>query len=190
MVQGLLQLFKHLGGTIQLNAPVERIDLEGNHAVAVWSHGQRLACDQVASNAVIVHTYRNLLAGEARGIEKAKRLQTKRFSMSLFVIHFGLKKEHPALRHHMVCFGTRYRELIHDIFHGHELPDEFSLFLHSPSVTDASLAPPGCSAHYVLAPVPHLGNAPVDWTIEGVKLRDRILAVLSSAIFQTCGKIC
>ena len=176
LVRGLLQLFEDLGGTLKLNAPVQRIELEGNRAVAVWSHGQRFASDQVTSNADVVHTYRHLLAGEARGISEAKRLQAKRFSMSLFVIHFGLKKEHPDLRHHMVCFGAQYRELIHDILHGHELPDDFSLYLHSPSVTDASLAPPGCSAQYVLAPVPHLGNATVDWTIEGPRLRDRILA--------------
>lgn len=178
LVRGLLKLFEDLGGTVKLNSPVERIELDGNRAVAVWSHGQRLAFDQVASNADVVHTYRNLLAGEARGIEETQRLQSKRFSMSLFVIHFGLRKEHPELRHHMVCFGARYRELIHDIFHGHQLPDDFSLYLHSPSVTDASLAPPGCSAHYVLAPVPHLGQAPVDWTVEGPRLRDRILAYL------------
>jgi phytoene desaturase len=30
----------------------------------------------------------------------------------------------------------------------------------------------------VLAPVPHLGNAPLDWDVEGPRLRDRILAYL------------
>jgi phytoene desaturase len=178
LVKGLLALFKDLGGTLRLNAPVERIELEGSRAVAVWTGGDRLPFDQVASNADVVHTYRKLLSGEARGIEETRRLQSKRFSMSLFVIHFGLKKTQPQLRHHVVCFGARYRELIDDIFHGHELPDDFSLYLHSPCLTDPSLAPPGCSAHYVLAPVPHLGNAPVDWAVEGPKLRDRILAYL------------
>ena len=43
-------------------------------------------------------------------------------------------------------------------------------------MTDPSLAPEGCSTHYVLSPVPHLGNAPVDWSVEGPKYRDRILA--------------
>ena len=45
-------------------------------------------------------------------------------------------------------------------------------------MTDPSLAPPGCSAHYVLAPVPHLGNAPIDWAVEGPKYRDRIFEYL------------
>lgn len=178
LVQGLLKLFEDLGGTLRLNSPADRIELKDNRAVAVWTRGTRLPFDQVASNADVVHTYRKLLAGEPRGIDETRRLESKKFSMSLFVIHFGLKKPQPQLAHHVVCFGARYRELIHDIFHGHELPDDFSLYLHSPCVTDPSLAPPGCSAHYVLAPVPHLGHAPVDWSIEGPKLRDRILLYL------------
>jgi phytoene desaturase len=178
LVGGMLKLFEDLGGTLRLNAPVERIEVAGRRANAVWVNGQRTAFDQVASNADVVHTYDKLLAGVPRGMAEAKRLKSRRFSMSLFVIHFGLKRVQPQLRHHVVCFGARYRELIHDIFHGHELPDDFSLYLHTPCATDPSLAPPGCSAHYVLAPVPHLGNAPLDWAVEGPKLRDRILNYL------------
>ena len=97
--------------------------------------------------------------GEAEGAVARK----KRFSMSLFVVYFGLRGERPHLRHHMVLFGLRYRELIRDIFHGDGLADDFSLYLHCPSATDESLAPSGHSAYYVLSPVPHLGTAPIDW---------------------------
>ena len=45
-------------------------------------------------------------------------------------------------------------------------------------MTDPSLAPPGCGSHYVLAPVPHLGNAPIDWEVEGPLYRDRIFDYL------------
>ena len=75
--------------------------------------------------------------------------------MSLFVIHFGLKRRHEHLQHHTVCFGPRYRELIDEIFKRETLADDFSLYLHAPCVTDPSLAPEGCASHYVLAPVPH-----------------------------------
>jgi phytoene desaturase len=98
--------------------------------------------------------------------------------MSLFVIYFGLRGERPELAHHTVVFGPRYRELLKDIFHGAELADDFSLYLHAPTVTDPTLAPPGHSAYYVLAPVPHLGNADIDWNVEGPRYRDRILAYL------------
>ena len=68
--------------------------------------------------------------------------------------------------------------MLTDIFDRGVLADDFSLYLHSPSATDASLAPPGHSTHYVLAPVPHMGKGSVDWDTAGPKLRDRILASL------------
>jgi phytoene desaturase len=106
-------------------------------------------------------------------------VKKKRFSMSLFVIYFGLKTEHPQLQHHTVCFGPRYRELIGEIFKGPELAQDFSLYLHAPTRTDPSLAPEGCEAFYVLSPVPHLGAAPdLDWAHEGPRYRDRILQYL------------
>ena len=42
------------------------------------------------------------------------------------------------------------------------------------------MAPPGCEAFYVLAPVPHLGKAPIDWEVEGPRYADRILDYLEA----------
>ncbi|RZL55443.1 MAG: phytoene desaturase [Variovorax sp.] len=177
LVKGLVELFKDLGGRIELNAPVERIELENGKAVGVVVNGTRLPADRVASNADVVHTYEKLLGHADRGAKEARRLKRKRFSMSLIVVHFGLKRRHEHLQHHTVCFGARYKELISEIFKG-PMAQDFSLYLHAPCVTDPSLAPEGCSSHYVLAPVPHLGNADVDWTTEGPLYRDRIFDYL------------
>ena len=179
LVQGMVKLFEDLGGTLELNADVATIDTNGNRATAVkLKDGRHFAADCVASNADVVHTYANLLADHPRGRQEGRRLKGKRFSNSLFVIHFGLKRPQPQLQHHTVCFGPRYRELIQEIFNGHTLAEDFSLYLHAPCVTDPSLAPPGCSSHYVLSPVPHLGNAPIDWEVEGPRYRDRIFDYL------------
>ena len=178
LVQGLVKLFEDLGGQVRLSSPVQRIEVEQGRASAVRVDGERLLFDQVASNADVVHTYERLLGHVPRGAAEAARLKSKRFSMSLFVVHFGLRRPQPQLVHHTVCFGPRYRELIRDIFEGDSVPDDFSLYLHAPCATDPSLAPPGCSTHYVLAPVPHLGRAALDWDVEGPRLRDRILAYL------------
>ncbi|MES2978778.1 MAG: phytoene desaturase [Pseudomonadota bacterium] len=178
LVNGLLRLFNDMGGTLRLNAPVQRIELAHGRVEGLVVDGVRLPFDQVASNADVVHTYARLLGHEARGQAEGARLKSKRFSMSLFVVHFGLRRPQPQLQHHTVCFGRRYRELIDEIFNGHTLAEDFSLYLHAPCATDPAMAPPGCSTHYVLAPVPHLGQAAIDWTVEGPRLRDRILAYL------------
>ena len=105
------------------------------------------------------------------------------------MVHFGLDRIPEGLAHHTVLFGPRYRELVNEIFRGPALPEDFSLYLHSPSVTDPSLAPPGMSTHYVLAPVPHLGRAAVDWAAEGEGYANRILASLEEAA-ATSGARC
>ncbi|HEV2108289.1 MAG TPA: FAD-dependent oxidoreductase [Thermomicrobiales bacterium] len=46
-----------------------------------------------------------------------------------------------------------------------------------PTLTDASLAPPGCETFYVLAPVPHLSGR-IDWEREAKPYRDRIMCFL------------
>jgi phytoene desaturase len=179
LIQGMVKLFTSLGGEIRLNAAVDEIVVEQGRVSGVrLQSGERLPCLFAASNADVVHTYASLLRSNRTAQRRAASLRKKRFSMSLFVIYFGVKGVRQDLQHHTVLFGPRYRELLQDIFHGTELAEDFSLYLHAPTVTDPSLAPPGHSAYYVLAPVPHLGNANIDWSMEGPRYRDRILAYL------------
>ncbi|MHA1179436.1 MAG: phytoene desaturase [Alphaproteobacteria bacterium] len=179
LVRGMAKLFEDLGGTLRTDAPVDQIVIETGRVTGVASRGEYIRADMVASNADVMHTYGDLLRDDPRG-KHAEALRKKRFSMSLFVIYFGLRGLRPDLQHHMVLFGPRYRELINEIFSANALAEDFSLYLHCPSVTDDTLAPPGHSAYYVLSPVPHLGTADIDWAEEGPRYRDRILDYLDA----------
>jgi phytoene desaturase len=180
LVNGMARLLTRLGGAIRLNAEVAEIRTAGDRVTAVVANGETFPVDMIASNGDVVHTYRDLLKEHRRGLSEGRRLGAKRHSMSLFVVYFGLSRLHENLAHHTVCFGPRYRELIGEIFGGEALAEDFSLYLHSPCITDPSLAPPGAGSYYVLAPVPHLGNAPIDWEVEGPRYRDRILDYLEA----------
>jgi phytoene desaturase len=178
LVRALATLFTELGGELRLNERCQAIEAEGTRVVGVRDGAGTLhRFDAVASNADVVHTYSHLLGHHRRGREEGERLAKKRFSMSLFVVHFGLRGTRGGLAHHTVCFGPRYRELIAEIFGpppGQGLADDFSLYLHAPCVTDPSLAPPGHSAYYVLSPVPHLGCRDIDWNEMRDVYRERI----------------
>lgn len=179
MIAALGRLFTDLGGEIRLGDAVAEITLDNGRATSVaLESGARIAVDAVASNADVVHTYDKLLQHTEIGARRARALKAKRFSNSLFVVYFGLKRRHPTIAQHTILFGPRYRELIAEIFKGPNLPDDFSLYLHRPTATDPALAPEGCDAFYALSPVPHLGAAPIDWSVEGPKYRDRILEYL------------
>ena len=181
LVGAMVRLFEELGGVFRPGTPIASIATTGNTATGVrLTNGELLAFDSVASNADVVHTYAKLLAAHPHGRTRGGALAKKRHSMSLFVTYFGLKRQHPQLAHHTVLFGPRYRELIAEIFQGPALPTDFSLYLHAPSRSDSSLAPPGHAAFYVLSPVPHLGAADLDWSVVGPAYRDRILAYLEA----------
>ena len=83
--------------------------------------------------------------------------------------------------HHMMLLGPRYKELLDDIFRKHKLADDFSLYLHRPTATDASMAPPGCDAFYALAPVPHLDSG-TDWPAFAETYRSRIAELLDRTV--------
>jgi phytoene desaturase len=179
LVKALVALFEELGGEVRLGAPVEKIHTSNGRVTGIsTTDGWSADFDAVASNADVVHTYRTLLGDDSNAQQEASRLERKSFSMSLFVAYFGVRKRHTHLAHHDILFGPRYEELLTDIFRNGTLADDFSLYLHAPTLTDTSVAPDGCEAFYVLSPVPHLGKAPINWKEEGPRYRDRILDYL------------
>ena len=118
-------------------------------------------------------TYRHLLAPEHRRRWTDRRIEKARYSMSLFVWYFGTRRQYPEVAHHTIALGPRYRELLGDIFDRKLLAEDFSLYLHRPTATDPSLAPPGCDAFYVLSPVPHLESG-TDWARQAEPYRRAI----------------
>jgi phytoene desaturase len=176
LVSGMVRHFERLGGTLRLADPVARIDTLGDRATAVETvSGYRVEADAVASNADLMHSYGTLLASHNRGPAQAEKLARKKWSPSLFLVHFGVKGAWPGIPHHMILFGPRYGGLLKDIYEHGVLPEDFSLYLHHPTVTDPSMAPEGHSTFYALAPVPHLGKLPIDWDQVGPVLAERIL---------------
>jgi phytoene desaturase len=179
LVQGMVKLFKDIGGEIRLNAEIDEILTKDQKVIGVRTKdGVVHSSDVVVSNAEVMHTYGTLLRNEKKAQKTARSLQNKDFSMSLFLIYFGTKKKYPNLAHHNVIFGPRYKELLEDIFDRGKLADDFSLYLHSPTKSDPSLSPEGCETFYVLSPVPNLKKSTTDWKTEAPKYADKILGYL------------
>lgn len=175
LVNGMVRLFERLGGTLVLGDAVRSIEHAGNRVTGVTTaSGQRFEAGMVASNGDLVHSY-GLISGSRYAAGRVRSLKRKRFSPSLFVVHFGLKGRFLDIAHHSILFSDRYGPLLDDIYRHGRLADDPSLYLHHPSATDPDMAPPGKSAFYALAPVPHLGRAPVDWEAEGERYRRIVL---------------
>jgi phytoene desaturase len=181
LVRGMVTHFERLGGTIRLNDPVEAIREAGKGQLEVATAGGFSGrFDAVASNGDVVRTY-DMVEGR-RGKKAAAALRRKRFSPSLFVVHFGTRGDWPDLPHHSILFGPRYKGLLNDIYKGSGLADDPSIYLHHPTITDPDMAPPNCSTLYALAPVPHLGRSEFEWEQEGPRYAERILEIVEQRV--------
>jgi phytoene desaturase len=182
LVRGLVGLLEGQGTPVRCNAEVRRILVEDGSARGVeLAGGERIDADIVVSNADTAWTYRNLIEARHRRHWTDAKIDRSRYSMSLFVWYFGTNRQFPDVPHHMMVLGPRYRELLTDIFKRKKLADDFSLYLHRPSATDPSVAPPGCDAFYVLAPVPHLDSG-TDWASKAEPYRAAIAEALERTV--------
>ncbi|KPK52607.1 MAG: phytoene dehydrogenase [Myxococcales bacterium SG8_38_1] len=180
IVKGLTQLLGEVGVELRLKSPVDQIEVQGGRAKGVLlEDGTFIDADVVVSNADPATVYTKLIDPSARRKHSDASVARKKYSMSLFVGYFGTNKTYPELAHHSILLGPRYRELLTDIFDRKKLAEDFSLYLHAPTRTDPSLAPPGGESFYVLSPVPNQRSG-IDWSVEGPRYMDRILDALDA----------
>ena len=188
LVQAMVQLYRDLGGTLEYGCRVREIRIESGKARGVATmDGRYFPADVVVSNADAASTYRDLVPASCNRRWTARALQRSSSSMSLFVWYFGTGRRYDDVPHHQILMGPRYRGLLEDIFDRKVLADDMSLYLHRPTATDASLAPPGCDAFYVLSPVPNL-DGDTDWEVAAEDYRQRIAARLEATVLPELGR--
>ncbi len=185
---GLVKLAEDQGGTFRYEAEVAEITVEGGRASGVrLASGEAITADIVVSNADPAWTYSRLLKTHKRRRWTDRKLARAKYSMSLFVWYFGTSRRFEDVYHHCMVLGPRYEGLLRDIFTRRHLPDDMSLYLHRPSASDPSVAPPGCDAFYVLSPVPNLGSG-TDWAAEAEAYRARVQRRLEETIMPGLGE--
>ncbi|MEW6272494.1 MAG: phytoene desaturase [Thermodesulfobacteriota bacterium] len=174
VVRALCRLLDDLGGELRLSSPVEEILIERGRVRGVRvAGGDELPADLVVCNSDVSWTYQKMIRPEHRPHNPDRKLRRMRYSMGLFLIYFGTRRTYPELAHHTIVLGPRYEGLLDDIFRAKRLATDMSLYLHAPTRSDPSLAPPGHEAFYVLAPVPNLASG-IDWPSVEHAYRDAV----------------
>jgi len=182
IVDALVQLFVELGGECRFGAEVEQIRVEetanGPRTTGVTlKGGATIEAEIVVCNADAPRVYKHLIDAKFRRKNTDKKIDKLAYSMGLVVAYFGTNRTYPDQAHHTILLGPRYEELLDDIFDKKVLAEDFSLYLHAPTRTDPSVAPPGCENFYVLSPVPHLDSG-TDWAAEEPRYMERIFESL------------
>ncbi|MFT7620897.1 MAG: phytoene desaturase [Myxococcota bacterium] len=177
IVSAMGRLMQEIGVDIHLNTPVESIEVTNGRASGVFAGGRQYSADLVVANGDPSTVYTQLIDKEHRRKHTDRRVTRMKQSMSLFVLYFGTDRTYENLAHHTIILGDRYKGLLTDIFDKKILPDDFSLYLHAPTRSDASVAPAGHESFYVLSPVPNQRSG-LDWEALQSEYTDRILTSL------------
>lgn len=151
--RALAAIGEKAGVTYHLNAPVERILTREGRAVGVrLASGAERPADLVVADASIHHVEDKLLAPSER-MYSERYWQSRTLAPSAFILYLGVQGRIPSLTHHNLVFCPDWRAHFSQIFDHPQWPDDPSFYVCAPSVTDPTVAPPGCENLFVLVPM-------------------------------------
>lgn len=186
VIEDMVQLAKELGVDIRTSAAVDEILIEaGQRGPQVrgvrLQNGEELTADLVISNADLPYTYQQLVPARYRRAYPDRKLERMQYACSGYLLYLGVDKTYDHMRHQALYFSEDYRANLDAIFKDLTLPAEPSFHLNVPTVTDPSLAPPGHSLIYLLAPMPNL-QAKIDWDQAAPIVREQLLDQLEKLV--------
>ncbi len=178
ITRNMARVAQELGAKIQLNTAVEQILFTGRRATGVRTAQGELTADAVVVNADFAHAMNKLVPNDLRRRWNDASLARKKFSCSTFMLYLGVEGRFDQLAHHNIYVTKDYRRNLEEIEHQHVLSEDPSFYVENPVRTDATMAPPGHSALYVLLPVTHQ-HPNVDWSKERGRYREVALRQLT-----------
>jgi phytoene desaturase len=178
LTRAMARIATDLGADILLDEPVEAILFEGHRATGVRTSRDVYLADAVVINADFGRAMSRLIPNGLRRRWSDGKIAKKRFSCSTFMLYLGIEGYYMEIPHHNIFIAQDYARNLDEIENRHVLSEDPSLYVQNACVTDPSLAPPGMSTLYVLAPVTHQ-HPNVDWARERQRYRDVILRQLT-----------
>jgi phytoene desaturase len=170
----MARICKELGVEFLMEEPVEEVLVEKGNAVGVRTAKSRLKADAVVMNADFADAARKLIPAKHRSKWSDRKIESKKFSCSTFMMYLGIEGRYDDIAHHTIYLAENYKQNLSDIEDLHRLSENPSFYVQNASVTDATLAPKGMSTLYVLLPVTHETGL-IDWKVETPKFRELAL---------------
>jgi phytoene desaturase len=154
VVEALIKLAGELGVTFRPETDVQSIHIENGAATGiVTSSGDVVRYDSIVSNMDSIRTYQELVGGDVGEHYARKDFEP---ACSGVVLYLGLKQRYDHLLHHDFVFSRDPEEEFDFIYRKGEPAPDPTCYIAAPAVTDASVAPEGGEALYVLVHTPYL----------------------------------
>jgi phytoene desaturase len=172
--EAMARVAEEMGVTFSLGDEVEQVLFEGRKAVGVRTATGEHRADAVVVNADFARAMRRLVPDHLRRRWTDRRLEKKKYSCSTFMMYLGIEGLYDELDHHTIYTSADYAQNLQDVTTGKALTEDTSFYVQNAGVTDPTLAPPGHSTLYVLAPVANLGSE-TDWSKHRFGFRHTVL---------------
>jgi len=172
------RIIEKKGGEIHTGKAVRQVIIKNKKAEGVLlDDGSEHYADAVIVNADIAYSLSQLMTNEHCTRYTPQKLRSLRYSCSTFMMYLGLDTVWRTPEHHMFLFARDIKKNMDDIFSHYRLPDDMSIYIANPAVSDPTMAPPDRSALYILVPVPN-NRAGIDWQQHRGAFREKVLGVL------------
>lgn len=167
LVEALEKLACETGAAIYKGQRVSRIVVRGGSPAGVdLEDGSRHPARTVVCNMDVPQAEEALLGRRPRRL---------RMTPGVMTFYWGIRGQALNLPHHTIFLPRDYRRAFDDLFRLGRIPRDLPFYLSLPSRTDPSLAPEGCTAMFVLVPMPLLSQfAPEDWTETVALVRETV----------------
>lgn len=159
---GLTKLCDEFGVEVRLNTPIERIEVREGRVRGVVANSQLHHADVVIANSDIVRTFTDLIPGEESETFLRRNEGRLEPACSGVVLYLGCRKRFTSLAHHSFLFSADSDAEFRDIYERRIPHPDPTIYLALPSLTDPTVAPPGCEAVYALAHTPYIASE-YDW---------------------------
>jgi phytoene desaturase len=182
VVEAMVRLIEELGGEFLFNTKVRSILSANGKVVGVETQsGTVMNAGAVVANSDAAKTILELIPKSSQSSLWSRYWNQARYSMSCYLLYIGLSRQYPALRHHTIVMPRDFRGVVTDIFDNGRIPADIPMYIHTPTRTDPSMAPPGGESMYILVPVPNLASG-LDWSTVAGDLRERVLDALEDEL--------
>ncbi len=152
IVDALVRLCNEYGVCIVPDSSVTHIDVRGGRACHVQTTRECYDVDTVVCNADYAFAETHLLDKEWQTYPSSY-WERKTMSPAAFLMYLGVKGKLPQLEHHNLYFDNSWEQHFSTVYGDKQWPLNPSYYVHCPSRTDPSLAPPGGEVVIVLVPV-------------------------------------
>ncbi|PNY96857.1 diapolycopene oxygenase, partial [Mammaliicoccus sciuri] len=179
LAEAMEQLARELGVSIHLNAHVERIIYNQNKEVTgiQLDNNVHQHADYIISNMEVLPVYEKLMNMKQ---SRLNQLESKfEPASSGYVMHLGVDKSYPELRHHNFFFSKDSKRNYDEVFHQYILPQDPTIYIVNTNKTDPTQAPKGQENIKILPHIPYIQHQQFSQD-EYQAFRERILDKLES----------